>query len=1505
MLMKHKNKVAVSTLFLAVSLGTAGYASMAQTERVTVPQERSLPGTPAGHGALRGLSPAQRTASIPSVQNLRAPAALPPMAAPGTVSAGIDLRGCNLAGESDRNIYSIPVSDGGEFQALGDLQYVMTCGYDDGKGHFYGVNFMNLFGGLILSSNAFEYDYTGPDGWWPSPQIQLDPPYSYVATDMAYDPTSGEVYGCFYSEDGASYEWGTVTYDAAGSRRTKISDLGMALYGVGADASGQYYAVAADGSFNKVDKTTGSLTKVGDTGLTIDRVCSGCYNDADGNFLMAFANSSGSGLAAIDPATGAATTVTTFREMQQVTCLHIVRPAPTGGVPGAPALSVTCPDGTMNADVTLTMPVEFENGASASGQTFDWTLMVNGVQNCTGSATAGETVTRTIPISDAGENTFSATVSNNEGTSAVTITKCFIGKGAPESPANVVLSVIDRAATLTWDPVTASADGGFLDPSEVTYTVFDSEGNILDKDLRTCTWSRSLADLKDYVYLTYVVRAYNGEIPSMPVMSNGIGVGALETPLAMDMSAMENFERHTVVDANNDSHTWMYRNGRTYYEFSIVNKADDWLITPRISLKGGSYYLLKTVLSTSYDGSPEYVEIKMGDEPKAEAMTATVTERFAVGYEDTENISVIHPVADGVYSLGFHAVSEAGDNFIYMKSYAVGVAMSEDAPAAATDITVSDDPTAMLKAKISFTAPGTSVSGKALTGTLKVRVFRGDVMVAETDCAPGSSNTVYDTTLSEIGTHTYTVVPCSASGEEGVPAKGSGYVGPRTPMTPTGITLRQTGASSVELKWNPVVSDILGNEILPENIGYDIYMLEPNGEDLIASVKVNDEPVSGTSYVVDQIDIPSDQQYCYMAVKAVTRGLESGMSYGFGITGDAYDMPVVYTSQESVYEHFLAYSGGGYPAWVRSDRYKVPGQDGDDEFLITINDITTDVTLETGKVRLSDKNPVAVFYIWKLPNTTVEGTEVEDENETEVLVVDGHETKSVAFVSNKDLKASQWNKIRVNLADYRGKDVSVKIRALCKTYSENLYDNIRICEDVAYDLGASITAPDEAYTGDPFDVKVLITNNGSQDVGAYKVELLRDGAVAEVREFNEALPQSGETTVTFSQQLTLNDGDAVEYKAHVVAEGDGESSNDMSAAVRVRRLKSAYPAPTGLRGEPSNGDNRLTWDNVDVSGGFVMSMLEDMESADSWADGLSDWTFVDVDGADSGGFQGVPIPGHPQHSQYSFFVFDFKDLSDSEYVVSQNMRPYSGDKYLATMYRIDDGQIDDWAISPELSGHGQTIGFWARSYMADYPETVEVWYSLKNSTDPEDFVKLEDFNGEGLPAEWIKYTATLPDGAVRFALRSCASGSFMLMVDDISYQKNNTSLKLSLKGFNVYCDGERLTEQPVSDTEFVHKGAGQLKRTYNVTAVYNYGESEYSAPLVLDPSGIGGVASSTAVVSVEGRVIRVARADGREVTVTRADGVVIRRASGDMTCTVDPGVYVVTVGTESVKVSVR
>ena len=185
-------------------------------------------------------------------------------------------------------------------------------------------------------------------------------------------------------------------------------------------------------------------------------------------------------------------------------------------------------------------------------------------------------------------------------------------------------------------------------------------------------------------------------------------------------------------------------------------------------------------------------------------------------------------------------------------------------------------------------------------------------------------------------------------------------------------------------------------------------------------------------------------------------------------------------------------------------------------------------------------------------------------------------------------------------------------------------------------------------------------------------------------------------------------------------------------------------------------------------------------------------------------------------------------------------------------------------------------------------------------------MKLEDFEGEDLPAVWQKYYATLPEGAVRFALRSCATNSFMLMVDDISYQKINTTLKLILQGFNVYCDGQLVTEAPVSALSYVHKGAGTQKHTYNVTAVYNYGESEYSEPVEVDPSNaLCDITASSAVVSVNDRVISVAGAGDRYVTVMRADGVMLHHVSGDTSFAVTPGVYVVTVGSHAVKVSVK
>ena len=88
------------------------------------------------------------------------------------------------------------------------------------------------------------------------------------------------------------------------------------------------------------------------------------------------------------------------------------------------------------------------------------------------------------------------------------------------------------------------------------------------------------------------------------------------------------------------------------------------------------------------------------------------------------------------------------------------------------------------------------------------------------------------------------------------------------------------------------------------------------------------------------------------------------------------------------------------------------------------------------------------------------------------------------------------------------------------------------------------------------------------------------------------------------------------------------------------------------------------------------------------------------------------------------------------------------------MFRADDGAVDDWAISPKLSGKAQTISFYAKSYSNLYRENVEVLYST-TGTDTDDFKSVDVF--QSIPQEWTEYRFDVPEGAKYFApkRRSC------------------------------------------------------------------------------------------------------------------------------------------------------
>ncbi len=176
------------------------------------------------------------------------------------------------------------------------------------------------------------------------------------------------------------------------------------------------------------------------------------------------------------------------------------------------------------------------------------------------------------------------------------------------------------------------------------------------------------------------------------------------------------------------------------------------------------------------------------------------------------------------------------------------------------------------------------------------------------------------------------------------------------------------------------------------------------------------------------------------------------------------------------------------------------------------------------------------------------------------------------------------------------------------------------------------------------------------------------------------------------------------------------------------------------------------------------------EEGESFSNEFAGWTFIDVDKSPAGQFISFDLPNiTPGITPTSFFVFD-----TSYDNFSSTFDARSGDKFLASIYRYDKDAIDDWAISPLLSSIPQTISFWARSYYAESPESIEMYYSLGDK-------KISNFTQVGerisnVPSEWTKYEFDVPVGVKYFAIRSCGSNSFMLMLDDFKSRKIETNV---------------------------------------------------------------------------------------------------------------------------------
>ena len=1369
---------------------------------------------------------------------------LKPSAASGKTMLKVPGANINILGSviysasSPKGFYRIPVTAGTGLEAV----YTATNKVPDTNyggvaidGVYY-VAWQYDFYGITLVNYVDAYDM---NTWEKLSHTEIKS-LGMFASDVSLDPISGKVFGCYINNDGDGYVFGTADY--VNLTRTAIAPIDVQWNGVAFDSDGTLYAIDMNGDLLIVDKGTGATTKVGSTGVTPKYQSSAVIDPKSHRmFWSVFGDDQTGRFYEVDKSTGKATLLYQFPGNEEVCGLVVIAPEAEDYAPAAVSdLTLNFPDGSLSGTVDFTAPTTYFCGETGTGD-ITYNILANDTEVATGTTSFGASVKAPVTLTQAGDYEFTVSVSTEAGRSPLVKTSAFIGTDTPVATKATLAREGDNFV-LTWNPVTESVNGGYIDVDNVTYTVTRYPDAVVVADhLAATTFSEAVPAGDELTSYYYTVVAHAGDMTSGVATSNSITTGSVTPPYVSNFRKSTGLDGFTILNINDDDKVWTLKNSAAYLKYSSYLDSDDWLITPPLRLKKGNTYRLNYVIYTESGSYKEKIEVKWGNAPTVEGLTEVILEPYEFSsLSDVPFETYITPEADGVYYIGFHGMSTKYMYGLYIKEISIAEGTNLESPAAATGLTAIPDYDGANKATIQFTAPAVNVRGDALSSLTRIDLLRGDVVIKSFDNPQPGATLSYVDAVEHSGDFTYTVIPYNENGA-GKEASFTTFIGINKPGCVTNLVATETSTpGEVTFTWDAATTDADGNPMNPALITYSIFEFTTGAQYVPVA-----ENLAETTYTFRAVDADGEQEMKQWVVCAITDGgMGSPVATDLICVGPNYQMPYL----ESVAGGKLSsnfsmdQANGGvwrlYTSETLSEPVSVDGDDG--LFGMKGNGAGTYGSIITGKIEVSGDNPGLMFYTFNIEGKNPANDEiVPDENQLNVYVRSGNTETCIKNIVMKSLPETGWNCITLPLDAYKGKVIYLRFEGIAINYTYTLLDNIRVVRLVDNDVAlTSLDAPDKVNAGEEFNVNVRIDNPGANTMSGYTVNLYRDGEKIAAAEGN-ALQPGLNAVYSFKQTINLFDDETTEYFADVISEGDTNTANNaIEAPVTVTAVFPTHPAPVALDAKSTDNGVQLSWTAPDLNVTTPDAVTETFESAESFATGYGDWTFLDLDEKAIGGLSGIKFPGIATYSKQSFFVLD---NSDDQFNATFDTR--SGNKCIVSMFESYFGEINDWAISPRLSGDAQTVSVYARSYDSRYKETIELLYST-GSLEPSDFIAVGLY--ESISNEWTEYTAQLPEGARYFAIRSCAVGGSMLMVDDVTYIPASPNADLEHIGYNIYRNGEKLNDSPVTNTKIIDRTAVEGTHTYAVTAVYNAGESKAAKATVAVMSGIGNVSTDNA-----------------------------------------------------------
>lgn len=1445
----------------------------------------------------------KRQSSFSNVSQNRK-AAVPPFASD---ERAVNIVGCVLD-EDAFGMYSYNLSDNGFTLLCDDEDLWINGGGYEHNGVFYGYNITrSSYYGFWCEKVAYDVKT------WTKVSQNTAVYYQDTATDLAADPVSGIVYGCFNADNSGTGGFVWAQLNPKNNVRAAIRKLDKAYVAVAVDKSGQFYGIDVDGDLYKIVKESGEQTLVGNTGVDVEVSAQSATFDADNGIMYWAAELSDAttGLYTVDTATGRATLVNKFPGNRIVTGIFVPEKEADFNAPAVPEnLTLNFPEGAASGTISFTMPGKTYGGNPLTGS-LSYTITCNGETLKTGTANAGAPVSVSSQL-PAGYAHVEVSASNDKGNSPKAGQIIYVGIDGPKAVGNLKATAESNTIAISWDAPTESVNGGYFNPASLRYTVTRLPDNKIVAEKQAGTTLQDVIEGDVMMSWSYKVTVYAGDVEGETATSNVVNTGSYcEVPWNVDFSTDEKWGQFTVINSNNDNYTWTWSSS---YECAMVdydfkNPKDDWLISPALNLKGGYTYKLQFMTRTKR-ALPETLEVKMGKDKTVEAMTEQVMEPTTIKSDDYSKYDIdrVHEYyvtidEDGKYYLGFHGMSEPQMNRIEIHYINLTEAGITGSPEAVNDLEAVPAADGQLHATVSFTTPANAIGGTPLQSLDRMEIYVNDKLT-KTITAPAVNTKLSETVTTVQGNNAIMVKAYNEAGQ-GLEAKTTVYTGVVKPAPVSNLKAAYRDGK-ISLTWDAPTVGEEGGYIDPAAL---TYMVMRNDYSVVA------ENVSGTEFTdpLTSFNVQGQSIVSYIVYPRNAAGTGYGTYSNGVVLGDAfYTLP---------YTEGFPYGNMTNTPWgIESDTETswytttkagdVLPQDNDGGMAMFVpKGQNQSSRIYTGRFNFSKTvHPVVSAWFYK---------KSECANILEIQVTKDYSTyETIRSINMSDESIPEgWNNAVVELDDYIDAPfVALALRGVSsdsENWKSQIYvDNLQVYDKLDHNLElAEFDAPGSISFGNSGLFGGVVRNLGTKSADNYTVELLCNDRI--VAQTNGSPIKPGES-VTFQMSVTpaYELAPSAKYKVNINYTEDQNLKNNTSDPRVVLIVVKDYPTVDDLTASATGSGINLSW-TAPEPGTAPEVTVEDFESYIPFIiENIGEWTLVDIDGDD--GTQGIMYRGSlveylnvGRPHAYQVFNPDMAGIGTQTGIDA--LLPHSGAQYLASLEDTDN-ESDDWLISPELSGDEQTVSFWVKTPIPNYGfETFEVLYSTTDK-DPASFTRIEDVKGEAF-ISWEEIAVTLPACTKYFAIRHTSKDKLMFAIDDINYIKKGAELvDLVVTGYNIYKDGVKIASVPADATTYTDVLADEDTHEYAVTVQYTQGESGYSNVVNIRNSGVGVITDGVpSVIGAKGCII-IRNAAGQNMSIAAADGKVMMTEAaveGDRSCRAYPGIYVVTLDDRNYKVYVK